>query len=769
VIQSKQATPAYSTEAYWAAEPDVERYAAFLSDRISRYYSDCEASGRIEIWKRIRELSFGRCPDSDRTSLGLLFGGEAGETTEVRVNDFRALLDTVYAITTQTRPAFEARADNGDSRTLAQRQIADAIIAHHLNEPGGMEAAAKQAARFAIHMTEGYVFAWWDMNAGDVYGVEPYLEPEDEQKVAEYEQAKGEYDQQAAMLMDTSVPANDNGGGASLPEPPPEPEVTWLERLRYQGAPRFLAIPPEDLIRDPDLESIDWSWVMVRRQANRWDLATQFPEHAEHIRCATKDRKSRIGLRRERSRADSTDQIEIFEMFHKPTSALPRGRWSILVDDRVVYDGMMPYRRLPVHSMVPGHEFQEPYGYGASMDLLGLQQARDSIFSIMLSNVEALGLARLWTPYGPTPDSFTMEHGLVNVQSAEKPEVLDLVPNNDVPEKLFEIDGRSMEQLSGVNQTTRGQPPPESKSGVSHAFLHSMSIQNNAPVQDAWQRVLQSLAAGTIELYQDFAETPRIISIAGKGKSYQAVQFTNKKIDRVRNVSVDLGNPMMRVLAGRVTIADQYLQLKLIGPQEHMELIETGRLESITEAAEAFALLIAAENEKLRSGVDEEGEPVEVLVSKYDQHHLHIPEHNAILADPMIRYDQEVTRRIFETNELHRYWWNYLSRFEPDMAQAHGIPIIPPPTMPIMPPKQLAAMNMPPILPLPPMPMPGAPPGGPGAPAGGPPPRPKGDGPPKPANDNGAPEAGPGMPGLPKGAQVPPEVAAQATNPGMTI
>jgi hypothetical protein len=757
------ARAANKPDAYWAAEADPEKLGAALVDRISRYYDDCRSSGRVEIWRRIRDLSFGRDPDGDRSTFRVAFGGSQGETTEIRINHFRNLLDHVYAITTQTRPAFEAKADNGDSRTLAERQIADAIIDHHLNEPGGLEEEAKRAARYAIHLCEGYLYQWWDENAGEAHGVEPYLSAEDQEKADEYATASDDYERQVMELTSAGVPGNDNAGSVALPEPPQQPEVEWLERLRYTGAPRFLALPPEDLIRDPDLESTDWPWVMVRRQANRWDLAAQFPEYAAEIRSDETDRKRDLGLRRVRAHATGGDQVEIYEFYHARTPAMPQGRWAILVGETVIYDGPNPYRELPVHAMVPGHEFQEPYGYGASMDLLAVQQIRDGVASCIISNIAALGLQKVWSQ--DDVETFDLGHGLMHVKSATKPEGLKLLETTETQEKALEWLRTEGELTSGINATTRGEPPSNIKSGVSQAFAHSMSIQANAPVQWAWSAFLQSSATGLIRLYQDFAQAPRIIEIAGKGKSYQAAQFTAEDIAGIRSVSVNLGNPLMRTTAGRAEVAQMFFDKQVITPQQYFALIETGRLEDITESAEAFRMLIASENEKLRSGVDENGQPVEVLVSKYDNHPEHIREHLAILADPMIRYDQAIVGRVYMTNEAHRYWWHYLAQFEPDALLVLGMPAPPPPTAPIMPPPDAAAAGAMPIMP-PPPPMMIGPDGQPMPPAG---PPPGAGGPPQPANDNAGPQPGPGMPGLPQGAEVPPEVAQQAMNPGMTM
>jgi hypothetical protein len=616
-----------------------------------------------------------------------------------------------------------------------------------------------------------------------VYGVESYLS-EDEQPLwdahqkamGEHEQAVERHGQMMAqrMLQGAQDPEGAPANDSDMPEPPEAPtppDVTWLERLRNKGAPRFLAIPPEDLIRDPDLESTEWSWVMVRRQANRWDLAAQFPKHADYIRAADPDKKQRLGLRRERARKEGSDQVEIFEFYHPPASGLEHGRWAVLVGEKVVHVGDMPYRRIPVHSMVPGHEFQEPYGYGASMDLLAIQQARDSIASIVVSNIEALGLQKIQTRRGAAlPEVFQLEHGLICVQSDEEIQPLKLLESTETQEKALEWLRQEGELTSGINATTRGDAPPSIKSGVGQAFAHSMSIQANAPVQWSWGALLQSAASALIELYQDFATTPRVIEIAGKAKGYHVAQFLGDDLKGIRSVSVNLGNPLMRTTAGRAEVAQMFFDAKAITPPQYFELIETGRMEALTEAAESFRILLASENEKLRSGKDDENKPVEVLVSKYDRHHEHIPETVAILADPMIRYQPDVVQRVFAHLEAHRYWWAWLTQNEPDMAMALGIPPAPPSMTPIMPPPDAAAMGLQPIMPMPPMMPPG--PGGPGAPPGppGPPPGPGGPpGPRPPPQGPMPPEPSPKGPGLPQGAELPPEVAAQANRPGMTM
>ena len=163
-----------------------------------------------------------------------------------------------------------------------------------------------------------------------------------------------------------------------------------------------------------------------------------------------------------------------------------------------------------------------------------------------------------------------------------------------------------------------------------------MAIQFHAPLQQSYISLLEDVGTATIQILQDYADSPRIIQIAGKrNKGIIQQSFSSDDIDSISRVQVQVGNPMSKTVSGRLSIAQDLLQNKIVTTaQEYLMVLETGEIEPLTQGASAELLNLASENEMLG-----EGTAVPVLFT--DNHVLHIQEHSALASDPIVRQDPE--------------------------------------------------------------------------------------------------------------------------------
>jgi hypothetical protein len=191
-----------------------------------------------------------------------------------------------------------------------------------------------------------------------------------------------------------------------------------------------------------------------------------------------------------------------------------------------------------------------------------------------------------------------------------------------------------------------------------------------------------------IYLLQDFASVPRVAQIAGKSNATYMKEFTGDDLNAINRVIVDAGNALAQTTAGRLEIAGELLQMGLIKTaEEYISVLNTGKLETMTESQNKQLLLIRAENERLTDG------NVDVMAVLTDDHNLHLREHQAVLADPDLRMDAQLVERALGHIQEHI---NILS--DPAVANI------------------LMQLGQQPIMP----PAPPMPPGDPNAPQGGP-------------------------------------------------
>jgi hypothetical protein len=97
-------------------------------------------------------------------------------------------------------------------------------------------------------------------------------------------------------------------------------------------------------------------------------------------------------------------------------------------------------------------------------------------------------------------------------------------------------------------------------------------------------------------------------------------------------------------------------------PQQYLMVIETGKLEVMTDDVVNPEYVIKSENERLVSG-----EPVVAVFT--DNHAMHIKEHAAVLADPELRFDQELVKRVDAHMQEHL---NLLRTTDPQTLQMLG-------------------------------------------------------------------------------------------------
>ena len=567
------------------------------------------------------------------------FAGEQGELTAIPVNHFRNIAQHMLVMTTANRPSFEARATNTDYKSLVQTNLSNNILEYYLREKR-LEKHLKMAVEYSIVMGAGYIKMEWNATTGDIY----------------------------------DVVQNDEGKDVPL----------------YNGDIEFNVLSPFDVLEDSTKENDDHDWRVVRTYKNKYDLAAKYPELGDKIvGLQTKSdlEKFKFGIN---DIHEDTDDVYVFEFFHRKSDAVPGGRYVMfLTEDIILQDREMPYRILPIFKICPSLILGTPYGYTPMFDILPIQEAINMLYSTVLTNQSTFGVQNVWIKRGMDIDVNTVAGGLNVVSSLEKPEPLNLT--NTPPEifKFIEMLEKVAETLSGINSVARGNPESSLKSGTALALVQSMALQYISGLQNSYVQLMEDVGSAVIKFLQDFAESPRLVAIAGKNNRTAMKEFTGGDIANISRVVVDVGNPLARTTAGRVQIADNLLQYQLLkSPQQYINLLNTGRLDVMTNDIERELLLTSSENEAI---VDGEVPPVTVI----DDHQQHILEHRSVLADPDLRKDLGLVQRATQHIQAHI---DQLRNADPGL---------------------LMAMHQQPLPPLPPQMPPGMPPG-PGGPQGGP-------------------------------------------------
>lgn len=570
---------------YWASE-DTRSCADEIIKRCENYWTFCKSKGWFTLWRR---LYYAYNPN--RYTLGqTILNGESNEYRAIKVNHFRNVIDHIQTLSITDRPVWQPQSINSDTRSQKQTIIASGVLDYYMRERR-VERHMRDATRNALIFTEGFISTLWDPTAG------------------------------AKLAVD---------------------EETGEEKR--EGDLRYATHEPVDVVRDPNLKHFHQrDWLVVRTYVNKYTLAEKFPEYREEIVS------QQTGLTQENhylggqfmDRDSESDIIPLLTFYHGKTPACPDGRqMDLLSDGTVLSDSILLYEKLPISRIAPSDQIGSPMGMSVSVDLMPLQEMLDAHYTAILSINENYGIPKILLPIGSEVSADNVSAGFQTISynpQAGKPEVLQMP---QVPESTFKTMiqiQHEMETLSGVNSVSRGNPDKNLQSGSALALVQSMAIQFNAPLQQSYVQLLEDVGTATIQILKEYADAPRIIQIAGKrNKGIVQQEFTGEDIDSITRVQVQIGNPMSKTVSGRLSIAQDLLQNKIINTyQEYLMVLETGEIEPLTQGATSELLNLSSENEMLL-----EGKSVPVLFT--DNHVLHLQEHTALASDPIVRSDPQL-------------------------------------------------------------------------------------------------------------------------------
>lgn len=583
---------------YFAAD-EPENLASRVLDKATSWYNSDLRNGYLDKIKRSWSAYHGAYYDNGHD---ISFSGEQGEVVNFAINHYRNIARIMLNMVTANRPSFQARAANTDYKSRTQTELGNGLLEYYMREKR-LEKVLKKAVEYAIVLTVGYIKMEWNATSGEIYD---YVQSEE--------------------------------GGESYPI--------------YEGDVKFTNLSPFDVVFDSTKETYeDSDWVLVRTFKNKFDLIAKYPEFAQDIvnlRTKSDDYKYRVSL----TPYDETEDVPVYEFFHRSTESIPDGRYVLFVDaDTILIDSTMPYRGLPLYRIAQSDILGTPFGYSDMLDLLPIQDNLNSLHSTITTNQNAFGVQNILNPTGNNVKVNQVQGGLNFIEYDHlvgPPQSLNLT---QTPAEIFNYAQelvRSMEVISGMNSVARGNPESSLKSGNALALVQSQALQFISNLQQNYIQLIEDIGTGLLKLLQDFASVPRIAAIAGINNKTKMQEFTGDDLSELNRVIVDVGNALSQTTAGRVQMAEQLLQMKLIdSPEKYLEVMNTGKLSSMTEYQNDELGLIKSENESLMSG------ETEVIAVATDKHSLHIREHRGVLADPKLRTmdPERIQRTLNHINE----------------------------------------------------------------------------------------------------------------------
>ncbi len=599
---------------YFASLPPQE-LAGEVQKRREAFSQETVTNGLRKRWRKSWRYYYNKYFNDSMSTFSISGDdikalGDEGELSAMSVNNYRNLITHLLVMTTSNRPAMEVRAANSDAKSMTQARLGNALLDYYLREKR-LEGNLYMAVEQALVLGSGFVRVDWDVSSGREYGV-------------------------------------DNG------------------QMKNEGDLKFSNPSLYDLTFDTSKE--DWNennWLIQDSYRNKWDLIALFPELTDQIN-ALPVRSDNYGSMHKDS--PESEDVRVSEFFHKKTASVPSGRYHFSAGkDCVFTDGELPFRDIPIYRIVPANILGTQFGYSPAFDLMGMQEALNTVYSVCLTNINAFGVQNIAVPKGSDIAISSLTGGLNVVEynpEFGKPEPMNLLQTSPEIYKFIELLDKGMETQSGVNSVARGDPQASLKSGAALSLIQSMAVQFASGLQNSYARLIEDVGTSCMRILRDYATTSRVVAISGKSNSIVMKDFTGDDLENINRVVVDVGNPLQRTTAGKVELATNLLNTGLLKtPQEFMTVVTTGTLEPLIEDVTTMNIGVAHENEALLDG----SIPLHAMIT--DDPVFHIKKHASLLNSPQARQDSALVKRVTDHIMDHL---NLAQNGDPNLAAILG-------------------------------------------------------------------------------------------------
>lgn len=593
---------ALTVDEYFARLPSrecVER----CQDLIDGYYVEATRSGRVALYR----TSFYDYYEGFLVRGQLYRKGAQGEQTGITINNYHNFIKHRVTMTCQQKLSYDPQAVDGSHRSMEQIRLAKGLLSLYTDRSDiDLDGILRQATQFCQMFGESYVVALWDETRGKPVAIE-----------------------------------------------------TSTSTLVPEGDVALKVYDPLSIIRDVyRSDSKSDQWFILKEECNKVDLAVQYPQYEKDIMADSLD-----AIYRDRQiypcYSPMSDIIWKWTLFHDRTIAVPGGRMLTFISPQVILtDGPLPeeYERPPINRMAPEDLAGSPWGYSDTFDVLPICNAISRLHSTVLTNNVTFGLQHILIPRDGNFTESQLGTGLTALEwdatkgEAYKPEALNLTKSAPETYEYINTLTQTAGTLMGINEVTRGNPDlvlKGAQSGAALALMSTQSIQFNSDLGKAYQSIAERVGTAIIKMLAKRSVVPRQGRMLGmSGKPYSK-QFKGEDLSNIDKVVVKTGNPLAQTTSGRLQIAQSLLDGGFIkNRQDYMQVIETGNLDPMLESYDMEISLIKDENDQMGQG------PIPDAVV-FDNHIMHIPEHQVLLASVEARRNPQLIQAVLKHIQSH--------------------------------------------------------------------------------------------------------------------
>lgn len=600
------------------------------------------------LWKEVAAQIHGIRLDGS-ADHGLQYADPERLAIKFRINLTRPNMHQMIQLAQgKKRLSFQAQAINGSLEALTQVGIANKLLAYFVRE-ANLDALGYKSLESDISYGRGSIWVRWDPDAGaQVDGEVPELD----------ENGK-------PAVMPASV---DPITGQEIPAK----KITKPGKVK-SGAPKSSFLFPWQHLKDTMLD--DSPWAIIKEPVSKWELVAQYEEYAAKIAAMQLDYDARLGDLETlgwNQKAATKDVVILRHFFHRPSMAVPKGRWIGYVGDLVLWDLPCPTAQLPVVDFCTIQYPGTQIGYPGITDHLALQDAVNECATATITNTMRFGTFNYVVPKSAEYDRDDLEAGGAFIKLADPSDKVSVLEYPQVPEGakyLMETLPDMMTQLAGLNPVAQGDTTNVNSGSMAALYMNtaeSMQGQRQIIYDDGMVKVMNLY----LELVRANAKNGFMADVSGESEAPFMQFFTTEALQGVHQVRAVRRDPAADSFPVRMEALTTISQLPEAQQAKFIEFLFTGNSEPLTENSVTESGLIKYENEQLMKG------DMNVIATITDNPTCHVPDHVASLnrarmLSPGPQRDAIIQAHLLHISRHGAVWGGA----DPLVSQAVGIPM----------------------------------------------------------------------------------------------
>ncbi len=239
------------------------------------------------------------------------------------------------------------------------------------------------------------------------------------------------------------------------------------------------------------------------------------------------------------------DHVLLIERYEKPTIKHPNGKLTIICQDKLLYDGDLPYinekdgkRGYPFIKQVSTKQIANFWGISVIERCIPIQRAYNAIKNKKHEFISRLASGVLTVEDGSVDIDNLEEEGLapgkiiVYRNGSTPPTFLD--PGN-IPTELENEELRLLEELNNMccvsEITTNNSVPKNINSGSALSLLISQDETRLALVAENTRSAIKKIGQNIIRLYKQFATSTRLNKLTDSNGTLEIFYWTNSDLN----------------------------------------------------------------------------------------------------------------------------------------------------------------------------------------------------------------------------------------------